>query len=153
MHRKLLAGITATIGAAAVIASVAASSPAAADRNRTLVVVQSPPNQQFVDQGAPGPSPGDMLVFASTLADTAGRTIGDVHISCTQNFDNVAVCVGIFRLTGKGQIAVDAEPTFPLPTTGIITGGSDTFFGATGQIAIDPQPDGTTTITFRFGKD
>ncbi|HEY1332388.1 MAG TPA: hypothetical protein VGH10_13075 [Actinomycetota bacterium] len=78
------------------------------------------------------------------------RKLGDLHITCSQNFDERNVCVGIFRFAGKGQITVDAEPVFPNPVTGVVTGGSGAFFGAGGQADIVPQADGATLITFHL---
>ena len=47
--------------------------------DESLVVVQQAPEQQFVDLGAPGPSPGDILAFHSTLTDSNGNDLGDLN--------------------------------------------------------------------------
>ena len=132
------------------IAGARASSPGAAE-GRTMTVVQRAPDQAFQDFGAPGPTPGDILVFRSALFDETNTTpLGDLHIQCVVSFGNKAVCVGIFSFTGRGQLAVDALPEFPLPATGIVTGGSGEFQRTRGQADIEPQPDGTTVITFHL---
>jgi len=136
--------VVATIGVGTTLASPAKS------LGETLIVIQSPPRQQFVDLGDPGPSPGDLLEFASTLANQTGTPIGDLHISCTQSFDQVAVCVGIFKLSGRGKLSVDASPVFPNATVGMVTGGTGEFQDVRGEAHIDPQPDGTTKITFHL---
>src|SRR5262249_9142483 len=113
MRRRLITTVGTVACATAGVAAIGVESPAAARGKRlgeTLVVIQSPPRQQHVDLGDPGPSPGDLLVFASTLANQAGTQIGDLHIACTQNFDQVAVCVGIFNLSRRGKLSVDASP-------------------------------------------
>ena len=153
MRRKLIRTVGTVACATAIVATIGvgiASASPAMGPGETLVVIQSPPRQQYVDLGDPGPSPGDLLVFASTLANQAGTPIGDLHIACTQSFDRVAVCVGIFNLSGRGKLSVDASPVFPNPTIGMITGGTGEFQNVRGEAHIDPQPDGTTKITFNL---
>lgn len=123
---------------------------AATPSDETLVVVQQAPEQQFVDLGAPGPSPGDILAFHSALTDTTGSDVGDLNIQCGVNFSGLAVCLGIFSIDGRGQLSVDALPKFPQPVTGIVTGGNGDFSNVRGQADIQPQPDGTTLIAFHL---
>ena len=153
MRRKLITTVGTVACVTAIVATIGAETTSASPSKRlgeTLVVIQSPPRQQYVDLGNPGPSPGDLLEFASTLANQAGTPIGDLHIACTQNFDQVAVCVGIFNLSRRGKISVDASPVFPNPTVGMVTGGTGEFQNVRGEAQIDPQPDGTTKITFHL---
>ena len=153
MRRKLIRTVGTVACATAIVATIGvgiASASPAMGPGETLVVIQRPPRQQYVDLGAPGPSAGDLLVFASTLTNLAGTPVGDLHIACTQNFDQVAVCVGIFNLSGRGKLSVDASPVFPNPTVGMITGGTGEFQNVRGEAHIDPQPDGTTKITFHL---
>jgi len=153
MRRKLIRTVGTVACAIAIVATIGVgrtlASPAKSG-TETLVIIQSLPRQQLVDLGDPGPSPGDLLVFASTLANQAGTPIGDLHIACTQNFDQVAVCVGIFNLPRRGKLSVDASPVFPNPTVGMVTGGTGEFQNVRGEAHIDPQPDGTTKITFHL---
>jgi len=123
---------------------------AAAPTDETLVVVQQAPEQQFVDLGAAGPSPGDILAFHSELTNTRGSHVGELNIQCGVNFGGRAVCVGIFSIDGRGQLSVDALPEFPLPATGIVTGGNDDFRNVRGDADIQPRQDGTTLITFHL---
>jgi hypothetical protein len=127
-----------------------ASSPDAG--GRTIALVQRAPDQAFDDLDENGvPSPGDILVFRSSLFDpTDTNQIGDLHIQCVVNFGGRAVCVGIFTLTGRGQLAVDALPAFPNAVTGIVTGGNGEFQRARGEADIEPRSDGTTAITFHL---
>lgn len=151
MRRKFIKTMGTVACATALVATMGVGSTSASPSKRlgeTLVVIQSPPRQQYVDLGTPGPSPGDLLVFASTLANQAGTPIGDLHIACTQNFDQVAVCMGIFNLFRRGKLSVDASPVFPNPTVGMVTGGTGEFQNVRGEAHINPQPDGTTKITF-----
>jgi len=153
MRRKLIRAVGTVACAAAIVGTIGVgitSASTGSAQGETLVVIQGPPRQQYIDLGAPGPSPGDLLVFASTLTNQAGAPIGDLHIGCTQNFDQVAVCVGIFNLSGRGKISVDASPVFPNATVGMVTGGTGEFQNVRGEAYIDPQPDGTTKITFHL---
>jgi hypothetical protein len=143
----LFAGIgLAMIGLAAAGASAAGASRG----SRTLVLVQSPPEVAFVDLGDPGPTPGDVLVFQSELFDSASAPVGDLNITCTQGIGPENICRGIISLTGRGQLSVDALPTFPLPTVGIVNGGNGEFERTRGEVHIEPQPDRTTLLTFHL---
>jgi hypothetical protein len=123
---------------------------AVAPTDETLVVVQQPPEQQFIDLGDPGPSPGDIVAFHSVLTDTAGNDVGNLNIQCGVNFSGRAVCLGIFTIDGRGQLSVDALPQLPQPVTGIVAGGNGDFRNARGEADIQPQRDGTTLITFHL---
>ena len=138
MRRKLITTVGTVACATAIVATISVGIASASPGKRlgeTLVVIQSPPRQQYIDLGTPGPSPGDLLIFASTLANQGGTTIGDLHIGCTLNF-------------GQGKLSVDASPVFPNPTVGMVTGGTGEFENARGEVNLDPQPDGTTRVTF-----
>ena len=110
MRRTLLLG---GIGLAVIGLVAAGASAAGASRGaRTLVLVQSAPEVAFVDLGDPGPSAGDVLVFRSDLFDTANAQVGDLNITCTQAIGPENICRGIFTITGRGQLSVDALPTW-----------------------------------------
>jgi hypothetical protein len=116
MRRKLIRTVGTVACATAIVATIGVESTSASPGKRlgeTLVVIQSPPRQQHLDLGDPGPSPGDLLVFASTLANQARTPIGDLHIACTQNFDQVAVCVGIFNLSRRASSQSTPRPCSP----------------------------------------
>jgi hypothetical protein len=145
-----IAGVAVVLIAAGGVAAAHASSSDAT--GRTITVVQRAPAQAFDDLDEDGvPSPGDILVFRSSLFDpTNTNQVGDLHIHCVVNFGGKAVCMGIFTLTGRGQLAVDALPEFPNAVTGIVTGGNGEFQRARGEADIEPQADGTTAITFHL---
>ena len=117
----------------------------------TLRVVQRAPEAAFVDLGDAGPTPGDVLVFRSELFDrTNTRPVGDLNITCTQGIGPENICRGIFTLTGRGRISVDALPIFPEPTVGTVNGGTGRFQLSRGEAHIEPRADGTTLITFHL---
>jgi hypothetical protein len=137
----------------AVIALVAAGASAAGSTpsGRTLRLVQGAPQVAFVDLSAPGPSAGDVLVFRSELFESTGtELVGDLNITCTQAIGPENICRGIFTITDRGQLSVDALPVFPEPATGIVNGGNGDFRLARGDVDIEPQPDGTTSLTFHL---
>jgi len=133
------------------ITMASASPNPAITRGRTIVVIQKDTRSQFIDLGDPGPSPGDIVVFASDLFSKDERSqVGDLDIQCINNFDRRAVCVGIFTLAGKGQISVDALPRFPEAVEGIVTGGNGLFSNARGEADIRPLDQERTKITFHL---
>jgi hypothetical protein len=141
-----LAGIVVVlIGVAAVGARAAGTTS-----GKSLVLVQSAPQVAAVDLGDPGPSAGDVLVFRSELLDTTGSQVGQLNITCTQAIGTEHICRGIFTLTGRGQLSVDALPTFPQPVVGIVNGGNGEFQRTRGEVEIRPRADGTTLITFEL---
>jgi hypothetical protein len=148
MRSLAVIGVT-MIAMVAASASVAGSAPDA--RGRALVLVQGVPQVAFVDLNGAGPTAGDVLVFRSELFDETGaELVGDLNITCTQAIGLENICRGIFSITGRGQLAVDALPTFPLPTVGIVNGGNGEFSRSRGEVEIEPQADGTTLLTFHL---
>jgi hypothetical protein len=129
----------------------AAATPSDRLAGRTLRLVQSAPQVAVVDLNDPGPSPGDVLVFRSELLDeTNTQPVGDLNITCTQAIGPENICRGIFTITGRGQLSVDALPVFPQATVGIVNGGNGQFRLSRGEVVIEPQADGTTLLTFRL---
>ena len=142
-------GILALLGVLA--GSSAASGGSVRSERAALVIVQRAPQVASLDFGAPGPSAGDVLVFRSDIYDRTNSTLlGDLNITCTQTIGPENLCRGIFRFTGQGALSVDALPVFPNATVGIVNGGSGQFARARGDADIQPQPDGTTIITFHL---
>lgn len=139
-------GLT-VIGLVAAGATAAGSAPG----GRTLRLVQGAPQVAFVDLADPGPTAGDVLVFRSDLFDATNTDlVGDLNITCTQAIGAENICRGIFSITGRGQLSVDALPVFPQPTVGIVNGGNGEFQLSRGQVDIEPQTDGTTLLTFHL---
>ena len=137
------------IGIVAANASVAGSAPDL--RPKTLVLVQSAPEVAFVDLDGAGPTAGDVLIFRSRLFDESGaELVGDLHVTCTQTIGPENLCRGIFTITGRGQLSVDALPVFPQPVVGIVNGGNGMFSRSRGEVEIEPQADGTTLLTFHL---
>lgn len=152
--RKLLLAAAGLAALALATGSVVAASSApgrSGPAETTLTMIQHAPDVASIDLGGPGPSPGDVLVFRSVLFDrTDTERVGDLNITCTESFGVHHICRGIFRISGKGRLSVDALPQFPNPTTGIVNGGSGKFRLARGDVDILPRSDGTTLVTFHL---
>ncbi|HZD16581.1 MAG TPA: hypothetical protein VE669_00415 [Actinomycetota bacterium] len=150
MRKRTLGAVVVATLAGFALGSVGAAS-AGAPSDETLVVIQAVPEQQLVDLGDPGPTTGDLIEFHSELLDATGTAqVGDLNIQCTVNFGGQAICLGVFTIDGRGQMSVDALPTFPNATVGMVTGGNGDFANVRGEAHIQPQPDGTTLITFHL---
>lgn len=150
MRRTL---VFATIGLTIIglTAAARAAGPAAEPGGKILRLVQGAPEVAFVDLNGAGPSAGDVLVFRSELFDETGAaSVGDLNITCTQAIGPENICRGIFSITGRGQLSVDALPLFPNPTIGIVNGGNGEFRRVRGEVEIEPQADGTTLLTFHL---
>ena len=127
--------------------SAAAGTSVGAPVGRTMRLVQRAPEMAFLDLGAPGPSPGDVLVFRSELFDaTNTQQVGDLNITCTQAISAENICRGIFTITGRGQLSVDALPTLPESTVGIVNGGNGEFERTRGEVHIDPQAEDRKSV-------
>lgn len=152
MRRTLLVAVGGLALFGLVVAGAGATgAPAVARAGMTMRLVQRAPQVAFVDLTDPGPSAGDVLVFRSELFDPTNTTqVGDLDITCTQGIGAENICRGIFTLTGRGQLSVDALPVFPNPVVGIVNGGNGEFQLTRGDVDIEPQPDGTTLITFHL---
>src|SRR4051812_4683091 len=105
--------------AAAVVALPAGS---AAAKTITIKATSKVDNARFVDTGAPGDSPGDLLIFTEKLFDAKGRQIGSDAASCVRLFDATSLCTGLYKLKG-GQLMVQLLQPGPGVYDQAITGG------------------------------
>ena len=137
------------IALATVAAVVALPAGSAAAKTITIKATSKLANARFVDTGAPGDSPGDLLVFTEKLFDAKGRQIGSDAASCVRLFDATSLCTGTYKLKG-GQLMVQLLQPGP---TGVydqaITGGTGRFRGARGTVTVDQQPTGDR-FTFKI---
>jgi hypothetical protein len=145
MRRSLLA-------LAVGVAALALTAGPAAAKTITIKATSKVDNARFVDTGAPGDSPGDILVFTEKLFDAGGRQIGSDAASCVRLFDATSLCTGTYKLKG-GRLMVQLLQPGP---TGVydqaITGGTGRFAGARGVVRVDQQPTGDR-FTFKIRVD
>ena len=112
----------------------------------------NPPRTKLGPDGPEKMSGGDVLAFRSNLI-RAGKDVGDLFAECTAisgtSFENVGGdCTGVYELpegslTGQvGGTRLFGRKT----TTGIITGGTGDYFGASGTF-VSPNNDDEDTVT------
>ena len=140
------------IALATVAAVVALPAGSAAAKTITIKATSKIDNARFVDTGATGDSPGDLLVFTEKLFDAKGRQIGSDAASCVRLFDATSLCNGVYKLKG-GQLMVQLLQPGP---TGVyeqaISGGTGRFRGARGTVTVNQQPTGDR-FTFKIRVD
>jgi hypothetical protein len=136
---------TAAIVAVALLALVPASALADGKGKRSLRVVATDIQEEFVDVGAPGPSMGDTLVFSEVL-NVRGREAGTSGGVCTVTeavppYTTLTLhCVATLSLRGgqitlQGLIEVQTMDDFSSNTVAI-TGGTGRYFGAGGEARV-----------------
>ena len=141
---RLYAAVLAIV-ALGVLLSGTAVATANGKGKRTLRIVATEIQSEFLDLGTPGPSLGDEFVFSETLF-RRGREVGVSGGVCTATqvvppYDVLMFhCVATLSLrrgqiTLQGLIEVQGEDD-PGPFTVAITGGTGAFRGAGGQAVI-----------------
>jgi hypothetical protein len=126
---------------------------------KTLKIVATELQSDYLDLGAPGPSLGDELVFSESLRQD-GRDVGTSGVVCTVThtvppYDvQMFHCVGTLSLrrgqiTLQGLIEVQGEDD-PGPFTVAITGGTGAYRGAGGEAVVRVRPSGTSVYKLRF---
>jgi hypothetical protein len=129
------------------------------DSKRTLTLVATELQSEFIDLGTSGPSLGDELVFSEALF-LRGREVGMSGGVCTVThavapYDVLTFhCVGTLSLrrgqiTLQGLIEVQGEDD-PGPFTVAITGGTGAFRGAGGEALVRAVTPTRTIYKLRF---
>ena len=140
---RLYAAVLAIVG----LGMLASGPVATADGHgkKTLRIVATEIQSEFLDLGTSGPSLGDELVFSETLS-IRGHEVGTSGVVCTVTqvsppYDvTMFHCVGTLSLrrgqiTLQGLIEVQGEDD-PGPFTVAITGGTGRYVGAGGKAVI-----------------
>jgi hypothetical protein len=126
---------------------------------KTLRLVATELQFEFIDVGAPGTSVGDYFVLSESLA-RRGRDVGMSGVVCTivhatPPYDVVTFqCVGTFSLR-RGQITLQGLLEFqgeddPGPFTVAITGGTGAYRGAGGEAVVRLVDDGVSVYRLRL---
>jgi hypothetical protein len=97
---------------------------------------------------------GDVLAFTNRLADSSGKRVGKISVSCTtttgaRNFlKSTLTCVGVMTLAG-GTLTLQASTTpNSRTTTAAVTGGTGAYANARGVMVSEERRSGSQdTIT------
>lgn len=146
--RKLAAIAAIVLGVAAGSAAVASGSGG----SRRLTVIFEDRQQQDVDTGAVGLTPGDYYAFAQRLEDRDGDTVGNLYARCMTHFDQMDICEGAFAITGKGLITVQTafKADFSEPVALAVTGGTGRYERVRGEGLFTQFPDGRVGVIFQL---
>lgn len=126
---------------------------------KTLRLVATEIQSEFLDVGAAGPSLGDRLVFSERLT-RKGREVGTSGVVCTITqttppYDVFTFqCVGTLSLrrgqiTLQGLLEIQGEDDRG-PFTVAITGGTGAYRGASGQATVRQVSDTMSVYKLRF---
>jgi hypothetical protein len=100
-----------------------------------------------------GPFPGDEAFFSFDVykSSTLGGKTGSATFTCQYAFAKQAFCDATFQLAG-GSIAAAGGLDFDAARFTIaITGGSGSYFGASGELTATPQGKHAQRLVFRLG--
>lgn len=135
--------------AAALSSALAVTVPMAlADGDRGSLRFRATQTQfEALDDGAPGTSLGDVIVYADQFTDKRGREIGRDGGTCTTTTllpgGGISMDCAATLVFPRGRITVHGETTFAgatdlPPFTNAITGGTGAYRGAAGELHGDP---------------
>jgi hypothetical protein len=132
--------------------TVATPGPAATPTGLTILrFVEHADNQQTIDLGDPGDTMGDLLVFANSVFDETDTTqVGTDQGSCVRTVPGQAwECSWTVFLDG-GQLSLQGTFSDTGDGTFTVTGGTDNFLGASGQLTMAPRPNTTNEYDMTF---
>lgn len=148
MHRCrmfLLTSLALVVGAA-LAAGAAASTPTAADTpDFTLELVEHASSVTNVDQGEPGPSVGDLIIWGpNPLYDASGSDTGATTQGVCTAFTASADCLLLETVVfpdGSTLELQGVQPGQPVQSTRAIVAGTGRYLGATGWVTVNPTGD------------
>jgi hypothetical protein len=164
--KLLLAAVLAVILSTTAVTLASASGDRSSDDDATVITLFSTQDKfTFLDldqSGGTAPTMGDQAVFTDVLFDrSGGNKVGTDAAVCTVMTVTASAetdqCSATFSLTNRGQITVQGLVTLPSgDETGSkfvlpVTGGSDEFEGAGGQLTIEIlNAKGDANLTFHL---
>jgi allene oxide cyclase len=133
---KKVVPLLAVLALAAVVggATLASAASSATSQSLTLVAVDIPKSERYVDLGAKGNGPGDVLFFRETLRE-GGKRAGHSEVMCVTVARDVGRCQGTLFLAGgtlEASGAAHFDARFSLP----IVGGTGRYAGARGELQV-----------------
>ncbi len=134
--RKALIIVTAVAGAA-LVAGVSTRDSAALDKPGTIRVTTLGIQQQFVDRGARGRGPGDLLVSRQLLYNRGitSKAIGHSDLVCTFTSSYARQCSGTYTLP-RGKVVVAGTVTFRQFYELAVVGGTGLYDNVRGSLTV-----------------
>jgi hypothetical protein len=115
----------------------------------TVLEVDNPKHDVFVDVGPSGESPGDYFTFQNRLMTLDGsRQVGRDNGRCML-FVGTLSCDATAKIFGKGKIVISGGVFSENDNTFAITGGTGAYKTAHGQLVIDDLGNGNTVLAFQ----
>jgi hypothetical protein len=151
-HRRALLAATALAGAALVGTASADTGETRRDDSTTLRLLDVSDVFTYVDGGAPGEGPGDVLLFNNQLKQLGGAPAGRFLSVCTQVADANFKCAGTLKLDA-GTIELAATPDFAAAGSikAAVVGGTGRYRNVGGEATITPtQTAGTSRLVVRL---
>lgn len=94
--------------------------------------------------------PGDYYVFAETLRDRdSGQVVGHDAVKCTVNF-TAFMCEGTLMIDGRGNVEVSGALGEYGKQLIAVTGGTERYQNARGQLRVGNVPGNTTDLTLEL---
>jgi hypothetical protein len=115
-------------------ATLASASSTSAQQTITLVAVDLPKTERYIDAGTKGDSPGDTVFFQETLLQN-GRSAGGSEVMCVFVSRNAGRCYGTLRL-GSGTLEAAGGTRFGGRFSLPIVGGTGAYAGASGVLTV-----------------
>jgi hypothetical protein len=133
---KALVILGLVVGVALVVGATTHDS-AALDQPGTIRVTTRGIGQQFVDRGARGRGPGDLLVSRQLVYNKGitQKAIGHADLVCTFTSSYARQCNGTFTLP-KGKIVVAGTVTFRQFYTLAVIGGTEIYDNVRGSLTV-----------------
>jgi len=142
------------------MSAMAAPTAHADQHTHTLVLIQQPPSLHAIDQGAPGPSVADLVIYEAPIAGEHGESgtltgflitadIPDVETNdldadrlgqLSYDLGNGNSLVAMGKSIYRGE---NVEITASAPQIRAVVGGTGSFMGARGQVTTTRNSDGS----------
>jgi len=117
---------------------------------RTIRLVAHEDAFRLVNVGSKRFGPGDYFVFEETLRDRdSGQVVGHDSVKCTVNFTTF-MCQGTFLLDGMGNVEISGAVTEHGKRLLAVTGGTERYQNARGQLRVGAESAGTTNLTLQL---
>ncbi|MFL5762212.1 MAG: hypothetical protein ACJ789_21135 [Thermomicrobiales bacterium] len=132
--------------------SGAATPAATPSANLTvLTFVEHATNEQTIDLGDSGDSVGDLLVFANPIFDANDVSqVASDQGSCVRTVAGQAWECTFTVIFDNGQITIEGPFNDTGNTIFAVTGGTENFLGARGQLRFSPRPNTTDEFDMTF---